>query len=169
MPYSNANDFLFTFMGLRPKPSLKIKTANAFFCILVVQLKKIFFRNKIFLFFKIESWIFQYLFEIKFRETSQNFNSFSLFTQFLFSFFFMSCLIKFKLCEVSPILIVSTFYLEKKVLFLNEIFFKPLSISKQKSFFYLFNFQRRFWLRLCTQNEHIMTWGNNHFMSAAPA
>ena len=31
---------------------------------------------------------------------------------------------------------VSAFYLEKKVLFLNNIFFKPLSISKQKSFVY---------------------------------
>ena len=37
--------------------------------------KKIFFRNKTFLFFKIESWNFQNLFEKEFRETSQNFNS----------------------------------------------------------------------------------------------
>ena len=34
-----------------------------------------FFRNKTFLFFKIESWNFQQLFEKEFRETSQNFNS----------------------------------------------------------------------------------------------
>ena len=38
--------------------------------------KKFFFRTKTFLFFKIESWNFQHLSEIKFRETSQNFNSF---------------------------------------------------------------------------------------------
>ena len=35
----------------------------------------IFFWNKTFLFFKIESWNFQVQFEIEFRETSQNFNS----------------------------------------------------------------------------------------------
>ena len=34
----------------------------------------IFFRDKTFLFFKIESWNFQHLFEIKNHETSQNFN-----------------------------------------------------------------------------------------------
>ena len=50
-------------------------------------LKNIFFRNKTFLFFKIESWNFQVQFEIKIRETSQNFNSFSSFRQLLFSFF----------------------------------------------------------------------------------
>ena len=47
----------------------------------------IFFRNKTFLFFKIESWNFQHLFEKEFRESSQNFNSFSSFRQFLFLFF----------------------------------------------------------------------------------
>jgi hypothetical protein len=55
---------------------------------LAVLLKRYFFsRNKTFLFFKIESWNFQYLFEIEFRETSQNFNSFCSFRQLLFSFF----------------------------------------------------------------------------------
>jgi hypothetical protein len=39
------------------------------------------------LFFKIESWIFQHLFEIEVRKTSQDFNSFSSFRQLLFSFF----------------------------------------------------------------------------------
>ena len=51
------------------------------------DLKNLLFRNKTFLFFKIESWNFQHLFEIEFRETSQNFNSFSLFRKLLFSFF----------------------------------------------------------------------------------
>ena len=41
------------------------------------------------LFFEIESWNFQLLFESKFHETSQNFNSFSLFWQLLFSFFLL--------------------------------------------------------------------------------
>ena len=67
-----------------PKPSLKIRTANAIFWICPgifrdYGLKKFFFRNKTFLFFKIESWNFQHLFEIEFCETSQNFNSFSSF------------------------------------------------------------------------------------------
>ena len=50
-------------------------------------LNYIFFRNITFLFFKIESWNFQHLFEKGFRETSQNFNAFSSFRQFLFSYF----------------------------------------------------------------------------------
>ena len=51
------------------------------------SLNNIFSRNKTFLFFKIESWNFQDLFEKEFRETSQNFISFSSFRQFLFPFF----------------------------------------------------------------------------------
>ena len=35
-----------------------------------------FFRNKIFLFVKIKSWNFQHLFDLRFRETFQNFSSF---------------------------------------------------------------------------------------------
>ena len=91
----------------KAKPSLKIRTASAIFKIYLgifreYSLTKIYiFRNKTFLFFKIESWNFQYLFEIEFRETSQNFNSFSLFRQLLFSCFFIGCLIELKFCEVS--------------------------------------------------------------------
>ena len=71
------------------KPSLKIGSVNkAFlFCYWQQLRKNIFFRNKTFLFFKVESWNFQHLFEKEFRETSQNFNSFSSFRQFLFPFF----------------------------------------------------------------------------------
>jgi hypothetical protein len=36
----------------------------------------VFFRNKTFLFVKIESWLFQHLFDLGFRETLQNFSSF---------------------------------------------------------------------------------------------
>ena len=48
-----------------------------------------FFRNKTCLFFKIESWKFQHLFENEFCETSQSFNSFSSFRQLLFKFFLL--------------------------------------------------------------------------------
>ena len=66
--------------------------------ILAVRLKSNCFKP--FYFFKIESWIFQHLFEIEFFETSQNFNSFRSFKQLLFSFFSW-CLIELKFCEVS--------------------------------------------------------------------
>ena len=84
-----------------PKPSGKLRRLTpSFGCILAVRPKKKI-RNKTFLFFKIESWNFQVQFEIKFRETSQNFNSFSLFRQLLFSYFFIGCLIGLKFCKVS--------------------------------------------------------------------
>ena len=42
---------------------------------------------------------------------------------------------------------VSAFYLEKQKSFIpKKIFFKPLSISKQKSFVYWLNFPGRFWV-----------------------
>ena len=73
------------------KPSLKIRTTSAIFwnhlgIFRNYDLNYILFRNKTFLFFKIESLNFQHLFEKEFRETSQNFNSFSSFRQFLLSF-----------------------------------------------------------------------------------
>ena len=49
--------------------------APSFGSILAVRLKNLFFRNKTFLFFKIQNWNFQNLFENQFCETSQNFNS----------------------------------------------------------------------------------------------
>ena len=62
------------------RPSLKIGSVNKVSLFWYwQQLKKDFFRNICFLFFKIESWNFQNLF----HETSQNFN---LFRIFLFSF-----------------------------------------------------------------------------------
>ena len=58
----------------RPKPSLKIRTANSIFWISLgifrdYSLKNIFLGNKTFLCFKIESWNFQHVFEIEFFET----------------------------------------------------------------------------------------------------
>ena len=59
-----------------PKPSLKIGSVNkAFVFWYWLRPKRIFNRNNFFLFFKIESWNFQHLFEKAFGETSQNFNS----------------------------------------------------------------------------------------------
>ena len=75
--FEHANYF---FSSNKPKPSLKIRTANAIFWISLgifrdYGLKNIFFRNKNFLFLKIKkSWKIQDLFEMEFRETSQNFN-----------------------------------------------------------------------------------------------
>ena len=55
--------------------------------ILAIWLRSYFFRNKTFLFFKRESWNFQCLFVLEFRETSQNLSSFILYRQLLFWFF----------------------------------------------------------------------------------
>ena len=90
--------FIFTipsnYWWKRAKPSLKIRTASAIFWDYLGMFrdygqKNIFFRNKTFLFFKIESWNFQHLFENEFCETSQSFNSFSSFRQLLFTFFLL--------------------------------------------------------------------------------
>ena len=90
--------------------SLKIRTANAIFLIYLGS----------FLFFKIETWNFQYLFEMEFRETSQNFNSFR---QLWFSFFLSVVWLSWKFVWkffFKKFLKVSPFYLEKQVLFLKE-------------------------------------------------
>ena len=60
----------------QPKPSLKIGSVNkAFLFWCWQQTKEYLFRNKTFLFFKIESWNFPHLFDKEFCETSQNLNS----------------------------------------------------------------------------------------------
>ena len=84
------------------------------------------------MFFKIESWNFQHLFEIEFRETLQNFNSIR---QPIKKDENNNCLNKLnelKFCEVSRILISNwtwkfqlSILKNKKVLFLKKIFFKP--------------------------------------------
>ena len=102
-------------------------------------LKNIFFRNKTFLFFKLESWNFQVQFEIKIRESSQNFNSFSFFRQLLFSSFFIGCLIELKFCKVSRNSISNwtwkfqlSILKNKKVLFLNKNFFGRCQYQNKK-------------------------------------
>ena len=47
------------------------------FKVSITNMQHIFFRNKTFLFFKIESWNFQHLIDLGFRESSQNFSSYS--------------------------------------------------------------------------------------------
>jgi hypothetical protein len=87
----------FRFLEDWSKTFWKIESVNkAFLFWYWHQPKKYFFRNQSFLFFKIEGWNVQHLFEIKFRETSQNFNSFSLLRQLLFLIFSIGCLIEFQ-------------------------------------------------------------------------
>jgi hypothetical protein len=115
----------------------------SFGSILAVWLKKYFFRNKTFLFFKIKSWNFQHLFEMEFCETSQNFNSFSLFRQLLFSFFLS--VVRFHEIPLQNDYESFSFLSWKtKDYIAKKKIFKPLSISKQKSFVYQSNFQWRF-------------------------
>ena len=117
----------------RTKPAGKLRRLMpSFGCILAVRLKKYFFRNKTFLFFKIESWTFQVQFEIKIRETSQNFNSLSLFRQLLFNFFFyplydwVETLWGFTILIFKQTLNIFAFYLEKQKSFIpKKIWSKP--------------------------------------------
>ena len=108
--------------------SLKIRTANAIFLIYLGS----------FLFFKIETWNFQYLFEMEFRETSQNFNSFSLFRQLLLSFFQSVVWLSWKFVWkffFKKFLKVSPFYLEKQVLFLKKIILSCCQYQNKKALF----------------------------------
>ena len=104
-------------------------------------LKNTFFRNKTFLFFKIESWNFQHLFEKEFCETSQDFNSLSSFRQLLFPFFYplfdwveiLWGLTKFCFKQM---LKVSDFYLEKqKFYFLKKYLLGCWQYQNKKTLF----------------------------------
>ena len=69
------------FFTWKSKPSLKIRTTSAIFWDYLGMFRdygqnNIYFRNKTFLFLKIERWNFQHLFENEFRETWQSFSSF---------------------------------------------------------------------------------------------
>ena len=67
--FTNFNLRTYVHINNRPKPSLKIESVNKVFLFWYWQYKFFFFRNNTFLFFKIESWHFQNLFEKEFRET----------------------------------------------------------------------------------------------------
>ena len=73
------------------------------FKVSITNMPHIFFRNKTFLFVKIESWNFQHLYDLGFHETSQNFSSFG---QLLFPIekcCLNVCLNVLKFCKVSRI------------------------------------------------------------------
>ena len=103
-----------------------------------------------FLFFKIENRNFQHLFENKFCETSQYFNSFSLFRQFLFllsdwfEFLWGSFSNRFWKFQLSILK-------NKKVP--KKISFKPFSLSKQESFVKWRNFLEGFGLDNQNKNK----------------
>ena len=89
--------------------------------------------NKTFLFFKIESWNFQHLSEKEFRETSQNFNLFGLFRQFLFSIQVsdkVEILRGFTKYFLKQMVKISAFYLEKQKSFISK---KMWSIGQDSS------------------------------------
>ena len=118
----------------------------SFGSILAVRLKKYFLRNKTFLFFKIESWNLKWIL--------LNLTKFQLIPliQTIVAFIFsIGCLIELKFCEVSAKAFSnrcwkcqSSILKNKKVLFLRKVFFKQLSIWKQKSFVYWLNFTEGF-------------------------
>ena len=86
--YLNAQRQEIQILNTNIKTFQKIESVNKAFLFWYWQRpKKYFFRNKTFLFFKIVSWNFQVQNEIKICDNSQNFNSFSLFRQLLFSCF----------------------------------------------------------------------------------
>ena len=136
----------------KAKTSLKIRTVNKaglfwYWSQFSLDLDHIFFRNKTFLFFKIESLNFQHLFKKEFHETSPNFNLFSSFRQFLFSFFY-------QLSDWVEIIFqtdaesFSFLSWKKKVLCMELLCIAKKnwpSISNQKSFVYWPNFQWRVW------------------------
>ena len=115
---------------------------------LMTTVKKKIFRNKTFLFLKIESWDFQHLFEKEFCETSQNFNSFR---QLLFSFFLSVVWLTWNFVRFHEILLqrdgesFSFLSWKTKSFIPIKIFSRPLSILNQKSFVHWPNFQWRFW------------------------
>ena len=121
----------------------KIESVNkAFFVLILTTAWNFFFRNKTFLFFKIESWNFQVQFEIEFRETLQNFNSIR---QLIKKDENNNCLNKlneWKFCEVSQILISNwtwkfllSILKNKKVLFLKKYSFGHRQYQNKKALF----------------------------------
>ena len=87
-----------------------------------------FFLNKTVLFFQIESWNFQHLFEKEFFKSSQNFNLISqpIEKMEIKNFWIRWILWGFTKFFFKQMLKVLVFYLEnKKVLFLKEIWSKP--------------------------------------------
>ena len=125
------------FLAFFPKPSLKIGSVNkAVLFWYWQQSKNTFFVNKTFLFFNIESWNFQVQFEIEFRETSQHFNSLSLFRQLLFSSFLSVVWLSWNFCEISQFFFkkeVETFRIFLKKNFVNLTKFQLNQTTNRKN------------------------------------
>ena len=125
------------------------------------------------MFFKIERWNFQHLFEKEFRETSQNFNSFSFFRQLLFPFFFyqlsdwVEILWGFTKFNFKLNLKVSAFYLERQKSFIpKKKFFLAVVNIKTKNLCLLTQFSRRFWWKHVVNS--IKDDGNSSKYKASP-
>ena len=90
------------------------------------------------MFFNIERWIFQYLFEIEFRETSQTYSGYS---ENCYLHFSIGCLIEFNFYEVS------------QNPFTNRSWKFQLSILKNKK---RFIYKKKFFLGCCQyQNKKL--------------
>ena len=106
------------------------------------------------MFFKIESWNFQQLFEKKIMKPYKIFNSFSSFRQFLFSIFLLIVWLSwhwgFTKFIFKQMLKMSAFYLEKQKSFIpkkNELSQEWTGFNiKTTSFVYWPNFQRWLWV-----------------------
>ena len=84
------------------------------------------------------------LFEIEFRETSQNFNSFSFFRQLLFSIFLSVVWLSWNLERLYDFFFSNRCWKFQLSILKNKT---AIVIIKTKSFVYWPNFQWRFWCR----------------------
>ena len=108
------------------------------------------------MFFKIESWNFQHLFEIEFRETSQNFNSISSFRKLLFSFFY-----RFSdwLEILRDFMKFWKFYLEKQKSFIpKNLFLSRCQYQNKKALFTDPIFSEGFGSRFKNNKECLLTY-----------
>ena len=100
---------------------MKIESVNKIFLFWHWQwLEKYFFRNKTFLLFKLESWNFQHLFEIKFHKTSQNFISIRQWIEKKQLSEWVEILLGFMKFYFKQMLISSAFYKEKQKSFIPK-------------------------------------------------
>ena len=100
---SNITSQLNSFQSLAPIYSLYLKQNRRWklFCFDIdCGLNHILFRNKTFLFYKIENWNFQHLFE-KFFLKLHNIPTHSAHSDTCYFYFSIGCLIELKFCEVS--------------------------------------------------------------------
>ena len=109
------------------------------FVLILTTATKFIFRNKTFLFLKIESWNFQHLFENEFRETSQNFNSIrqpieTIQITIIWISWMSWHFVRFQEIEFQTDAESFSFlsWERKKVLFLKKRFFKPYRQDRSK-------------------------------------